>query len=214
MFDLDGTLLDGDSHVALLRSLLADRAVPVRVRAEIIGGAAAWAVGLLDNTWTKAVAARALAGRTEAELLAGIGAFCKTSVLPKLRAAMVAEVGAARRAGRTTVLLSASLQPVVDVVAEAVGADLAVGARLDLGGGVVSGRLEGEVPWGEAKARALVRIASERGADLATSSGWGDSDADRHFLALVGEPRAVTPDRRLRAHAIRRGWPIVNGRGP
>lgn len=212
VFDLDGTLVDGDSHAALLRGLLGDRAVPAALRAEIVGGAAAWAVGLLDNTWTKSVAARALAGRSEAEIARGADALCRGWVMPRLRHAVVADVERARRAGRTTVLLSASLQPVVDAVAVALGIDVAVGARLGADGGVLTGALVGEVPWGEAKARALARLAAERGADLAASSGWGDSHADRFFLALVGEAHAVAPDRRLRAHAERRGWVIVEGR--
>ena len=209
IFDLDGTLIDGDSHVMLLRGLLGDAAVPLRVRLEIVFGAAAWAVGLLDNTWTKAVAARAFAGWSEARLGARMEAFAATRVLPRLRPKMVEEVRAARRAGRFVVLLSASLQPVVEIVAREVGADLAVGARLAIEDGVVTGRLAGAVPREMEKVRAIERLATERGADLAASSSWGDAFADRFVLARVGEPHAVTPDRRLRAYARERGWPIV-----
>jgi HAD superfamily hydrolase (TIGR01490 family) len=209
VFDVDGTLLEGDSHVRLLRALVADGGVPLGARAGIIEAAVRYVLGFASNTRIKEVAARAFAGRRDEEVRAFCRAFAERAVLGLLRPALVAEVRDEARRGRLVVLLSASLEPIVAPVGAAVGADRVVAARLALANGIVTGALDGEVPYGPAKARALVQLATELGADLASSSGYGDHHADLDFLRLVGEPHAVSPDARLRAAARHAGWPIL-----
>ena len=53
------------------------------------------------------------------------------------------------------------------------------------------------------------RFAAEHGIDLAKSYFYTDSYSDLPMLLKVGGPRAVNPDRRLRRHAQRAGWPIL-----
>jgi putative phosphoserine phosphatase / 1-acylglycerol-3-phosphate O-acyltransferase len=209
VFDLDGTLLDGDSHALLLWELLGDASVPPRARARIVAAALAWALGLAPNAEIKAVAARALRGRSVAALAPWWASFHARRVAPRLRPWMVERARIEREEGRAVVLLSASLHPVVACAGEAVGARFVVAARLEAKEGALTGRLDGEVPWGPAKARALDALAAQTGADLSRSTGYGDGRADIDFLQRVGGAFAVTPDAGLRACARRRGWPIL-----
>jgi len=55
-------------------------------------------------------------------------------------------------------------------------------------------------------------LAAERGYDLDRCSAYSDSINDLPMLQCVGEPHAVNPDRRLRALAAERAWPIHNFR--
>lgn len=206
VFDLDGTLVDGDSHAALLRALALDRAVPARVRAEIVFGGLSWALGRRDNGWTKSVAARALAGRPVDVLLR----FGEERVLPRVRPALAARVRSDREEGFVTLMLSASLEPAITPVARALGFDFVAGTRLSLARGVIVGHLDGDALHGPAKANFLDRFACEHGAELARSRGYGDSHADRWFLERLGEPCAVAPDRRLGRLARARGWAILD----
>ena len=46
------------------------------------------------------------------------------------------------------------------------------------------------------------------GLDLAACSAYSDSFNDLPMLSMVGDPVAINPDSRLRAHAKAQGWRI------
>ena len=83
-----------------------------------------------------------------------------------------------------------------------------VASRLE----VVDGKYTGEIDYyayGKEKARAMQRLAEERGYDLAQCYAYSDSVTDVPMLAAVGFPHAVNPDKDLRKEAAARGWPVL-----
>ncbi len=62
---------------------------------------------------------------------------------------------------------------------------------------------------GEEKAAWCANFAAERGIELGACWGYADSYYDLPFLTALGHPVAVNPDRRLRAAAHNRQWPII-----
>jgi phosphoserine phosphatase len=52
-------------------------------------------------------------------------------------------------------------------------------------------------------------LAAERGYSLPHCYAYSDSVTDLPMLEIVGNPRAVNPDRALRRIAQRRGWPVL-----
>ncbi|MGH8960499.1 MAG: HAD family hydrolase [Jatrophihabitantaceae bacterium] len=74
--------------------------------------------------------------------------------------------------------------------------------------GVYTGALVGDVLHGEAKARAVRRLAEREYLDLSRCSAYSDSINDIPMLSLVGHAVAVNPDSALRAEARTRGWEI------
>jgi len=63
--------------------------------------------------------------------------------------------------------------------------------------------------FGEAKARAVKRLAAETGLDLARCFAYGDSAQDRWLLSIVGKATAVNPSTDLASIAHSCGWPIL-----
>jgi HAD superfamily hydrolase (TIGR01490 family) len=123
------------------------------------------------------------------------------------------------RQGNKIVLVTGTLEPLalgVAVLVKSVlrdrGCDAGVhvlATRLEERDGRWSGRIEGEAMFGEAKGRAIRKLAEEWGLDLARCSAYGDSASDRWMLESVGKAYAVNPTWRLRRIARRRGWPII-----
>ncbi len=209
VYDLDGTILDGDSHAILLAELvLAPARRRGRARRHRARGRRL-ALGLVDDDHTKATAARALAGMTAAQIRAWAEPHLARAVLPRVRPAMAARVERDREAGFATLLLSASLDDVVAAVARSLRFDHAAGTRLAYDGGRATGRIDGEALRGEEKAHYLARFARSHGVDLSRSRAYGDRVSDAPLLSLVGEPFAVHPDRGLRRIARLRGWPVL-----
>jgi phosphoserine phosphatase len=62
---------------------------------------------------------------------------------------------------------------------------------------------------GDEKAEWCASFARERSLNLAACWGYADSYYDLPFLAGVGHPVAVNPDRRLAATARARQWLVV-----
>jgi HAD superfamily hydrolase (TIGR01490 family) len=210
VYDLDGTLLDGDSHIALLTEFVVRSRAPIRSRSKVVAGAAQWALRLRDDDGTKTLAAEVLAtlppGRTDA----WIHRFVCERVLPRVRPEMRRRLRVDRTAGFTTMLLSASLDAPVRIVARALGFDHFAATALARLDGVYLGRIEASPLRGAAKAEYLRRFARDHDADLSRARGYGDRGSDVPFLELVGEKFAVHPDRALRKIARARGWNIID----
>jgi HAD superfamily phosphoserine phosphatase-like hydrolase len=121
------------------------------------------------------------------------------------------------------VLVTGTLEPLARKAALALEAELAArgiavtirvcATRLEQMGDRWTGRILGEAMFGEAKARAAERLASELCLDLLRSYAYGDSTNDRWLLESVGKQRAVNPSAQFALIARARRWPILNWDG-
>jgi|Deesub1362B_J571_1020462.scaffolds.fasta_scaffold01445_8 HAD superfamily hydrolase (TIGR01490 family) len=107
------------------------------------------------------------------------------------------------------ILLSGSLQELVDEIASAAGADLAVGVHLEYADDRVTGRICGIYPFGRDKVLALRKVIDFESVNWKDSWAFADRLADLPVFRLVGHPVAVSPERRLRKLALREGWEIL-----
>lgn len=122
--------------------------------------------------------------------------------------------------GHAIVLVSGTLEPLASAAALALVLRLAVGGvtasigvcatRLEEADGIWTGRVVGEAMFGEAKARAVKKIAKELQLDLSRCYAYGDGANDRWLLAAVGKPAAVNPSRKLARIAQEQGWPVLH----
>jgi HAD superfamily hydrolase (TIGR01490 family) len=116
-------------------------------------------------------------------------------------------------AGHEVWIITASPVEVGELIGRRLGATGALGTVAEHLDGYYTGRLVGDMMHGRAKARAVLALAEEEGIDLASSFAYGDSMHDVPILSTVGHPVAINPDRRLRRHAQRVGWPVQEFRG-
>jgi HAD superfamily hydrolase (TIGR01490 family) len=111
-------------------------------------------------------------------------------------------------AGRDVVIMSASGAEIVEQIGRMLGADHAIGTRME----VVDGRYTGEIDfyaYAENKALAVQELAEQQGYDLPSCYAYSDSVTDLPMLELVGHPYVVNPDRTLRREAIARDWAVL-----
>ena len=111
-------------------------------------------------------------------------------------------------AGQRVWLVTATPVEVAAVIARRLGLTGALGTVAESREGVYTGRLVGEILHGEAKAEAVRALAAREGLDLTQCAAYSDSANDIPMLELVGQPCAVNPDSRLRAHARTNGWRV------
>ena len=112
-----------------------------------------------------------------------------------------------RERGERVYIVSATLQEIVDHIAEDLGFDGAIGSTCEVVDGVYTGKsLRGA--HGEGKALALRELAGAEQLDLSASTAYSDSYSDVPFLEAVGHPVAVNPEAKLATIARKRGWPV------
>ncbi len=136
-------------------------------------------------------------------------AALESEVLPRLSARGREEVRRHQAAGRRVVLLTGTLDFLGEPLRAWLGAERLLAARPEVQEGRLTGRLAEAHPYGAHKRELLLRLSADEGLDLASSYAYADHHTDVDFLAAVGHPVAVNPDRRLRGVAHQRQWEIA-----
>ncbi|UAL29341.1 HAD-IB family hydrolase [Nocardioides rotundus] len=110
--------------------------------------------------------------------------------------------------GQRVWLVTAAPIEIARVIAQRLGLTGAMGTVAEHEDDVYTGRLVGDLLHGPAKAEAVRALAEREGLELDRCSAYSDSSNDLPLLELVGDPCAINPDARLRAHARSSGWRV------
>ncbi len=110
--------------------------------------------------------------------------------------------------GQRVWLVTAAPIEIAQIIARRLGLTGAMGTVAEHVDGVYTGRLVGDLLHGPAKSEAILALAAREGLDLSRCSAYSDSINDLPMLGLVGDPCAINPDARLRAHAREHGWRV------
>lgn len=210
-FDLDRTLLRRSSALAL--------AGPFRERGLIsrrqLLQAAAWQLLFVARGASHAAVRRAaedglrlLAGYRPEDLRELVAEAMEPVLRPLVYAEPLSLVEHHRDRGERVFVVSATLQEIVEAIADELGFDGALGTICEVRNGRYTGRALRAL-HAEAKAECLREVARNEGFDLTECTAYSDSHTDLPFLEAVGHPVAVNPDRELRRAAADRGWPVL-----
>jgi HAD superfamily hydrolase (TIGR01490 family) len=110
--------------------------------------------------------------------------------------------------GQRVWLVTAAPVEIASTIARRLGLTGAMGTVAEHVDGVYTGQLVGDLLHGPAKAEAVKALAAREGLDLARCSAYSDSSNDLPMLSMVGDPCAINPDAKLRAHARANGWRV------
>jgi HAD superfamily hydrolase (TIGR01490 family) len=206
-FDLDRTLLRRSSALALAPTFRAQKLISRRQLAR----AAAWQLMFMLRGASADTVRRAaeegllvLRGYSPKEMQALVVEAMERVLKPLVYAESLDLVELHRSRDEPVYIVSATLQEIVQVIADDLGFDGALGTICEVENGKYTGRATRPL-HAENKARCIQGL----GYDLAASTAYSDSHTDLPFLEAVGHPVAVNPDRRLRRIASQRGWPVL-----
>ena len=136
--------------------------------------------------------------------------YCERILIAHLFPRAVELIEANRAAGIEPVLVTGSPDFIVAPLARHLGLVDFVANRFIFSRGRATGRLAEPVMAGDEKAVWCAGYAASHDMDLRDCWGYADSHYDTAFLAALGHPVAVNPDRRLRAAALSRQWPVLH----
>ncbi len=106
------------------------------------------------------------------------------------------------------VVVSGATKFVVQPLAERLKIEHMLYTRLEVEGGVFTGRVIEPICFEEGKIYWLQQFIDEHDIDLAKSWFYTDSITDMPLMDIVGHPVAVNPDPLLYRTAVKRRWPV------
>ncbi|MES2994002.1 MAG: HAD-IB family hydrolase [Pseudomonadota bacterium] len=213
LFDLDHTLLSGDSDVLWCEFLMdegvLERAVFAPRNAEMARRYAEASVSAQDFCEFYVAT---LAGRSPAEWRPLCDRFLSAVIAPRIPPAAHALVETHRARGDRLVLTTATNRVLTGMTAEHLGIDDLLATEVELVGGRCTGRTAGVLNMREGKVERLRAwlVAEALPARLLDEAVfYSDSANDLPLLRAVAEPVVVDPDEALHRHAVAAGWPVL-----
>jgi HAD superfamily hydrolase (TIGR01490 family) len=213
LFDLDHTLLHGDSDVLWCEFLVdegvLDRQAFAARNAEMEAG---YQAGTVNAAAFTGFYMGTLAGRSPARWEPLRRRFLAERIVPRIPRDAVALVREHLAAQVLVVMTTATNRFITELTAAHFGIAHLLATETELREGVFTGRPTGTLNMREGKVARLHAFLAERGLALADlhSTAYSDSINDLPLLQAVDLPVAVDPDARLGAIARERGWRVLN----
>jgi len=211
IFDLDHTLLDGDSDY-LWGQFLVEQG---RVDGEAYERQnklfyEAYQAGTLDIDAFARFSLAPLAAHEPQELHQLHRGFMREKIEPRVAAGARALLDRHRRAGDTLIITTATNRFITEPIAALLGVPNLLATDPEMIDGRYTGRITGHANFREGKVLRLREWLEHRRIQYARSTCYSDSHNDLPLLGFADTAVAVDPDPILRAEAERRGWAVIS----
>ena len=214
LFDLDNTLLTGDSDFEWAQFLI-EQGVIDRELYESKNQAFydQYKAGTLDIHEFLDFQLKPLSRHARKVLDAWHEEFMRGKVCGMMGAPAQALVARHRAAGDVCVIITATNSFVTAPIARAFGVEHLIATEPEQQDGEFTGRVAGVPSFREGKITRLESWMAERGWNwhsFSDTTFYSDSLNDLPLMSLVKNPVAVDPDATLREHAVRHGWSVIS----
>ena len=211
IFDLDNTLLGGDSDYLWGRFLCEKGIVDGRsYDRENLRFYEEYKAGTLDIYEFLRFSLRPLSGHDMETLAGWHRQFMQEKIEPIMLPKANALLQKHRAQGDYLLIITATNRFVTEPIAKAFGVDELIATDPEIVNGRYSGGVSGVPCFQQGKVTRLEQWLQQTGNNLAGSYFYSDSRNDIPLLEMVEKPVAVDPDETLEDHARLKGWPIIS----
>lgn len=211
LFDLDNTLLNGDSDHAwglYLAKVGAVDAVEQEQMQDYFYQQ--YLAGSLDIDEFLQFQLKPLTQHPVAQLHAWRTDFIEQIIQPMINKGKADLLTTHREAQDTILIITATNNFITRPIADILGVNTLLATTVEFIDGRYTGAYLGTACYAHGKVSKLNDWMAGTQASLENSCFYSDSINDLPLLELVKHPIAVTPDKQLRAHAMNAGWQIIN----
>ena len=211
IFDLDHTLLDGDSDYLWGEYMVENRIVEekaYRQRNQVFFEE--YQRGELDNESYLEFSLEPLTRHTIEELHAWREDYVQTWIKPIVAPGAWSLLKQHREQAHELLIISATNRFITEPIAALLEVPALLSTEPEIVNNRYTGRYLGTPTYREGKVTALREWLGSSGHDLADSYFYSDSINDLALLEQVENPVVAHPDDELRAIAVERGWRIID----
>ncbi|MGD2171245.1 MAG: HAD family hydrolase [Gammaproteobacteria bacterium] len=211
IFDLDHTLLNGDSDYLWGEYMVENEIVDAReYRQRNLVFYEEYQRGELDNETYLAFALKPLTRYPIEQLYAWRADFIESWIRPIVVAGAESLLRQHRDQGHELLIVSATNLFVTEPIAALLGVDTILSTEPEIVDNRYTGRYLGTPTYQQGKVTVLRQWLDDTGRDLIGSYFYSDSINDLALLEQVDNPVAVHPDDELKAIAENRNWKIID----
>lgn len=214
LFDLDNTLLAGDSDFQWGQFLIEEGVLNREVHeSRNLQFYEDYKQGKLDIHAFLEFQLKPLAQYPRAHLESWHERYMERKVRPMMTPKAHALIDRHRANGDLLMIITATNGFVTGPIAKAFGIEHLIATTVEEVNGSYTGRAIGTPSFQEGKIIRLKEWLADRGqtlADFETSWFYSDSHNDLPLMKLVTNPVAVDPDPTLKAYAEEQGWPVIS----
>lgn len=211
IFDLDHTLINGDSDYAwgefVADKGLVDSASYRRSNAKFFSD---YKAGQLDMLAYQEFVLEPMARFTLDEIDALHREFMSAKISPMRLPKANRLLNKHREQGDRILIITATNRFITAPIAQALGVDELIATEGEVKSNRLTGKVKGTPCYREGKVKRLEGWMREQGQSLSGSYFYSDSHNDLPLLKIVTHPVAVDPDDTLRSYAERMQWPIIS----
>jgi len=211
IFDLDNTLLNGDSDYLwgqfLVDNNIVDGQHYEQKNQEFYYQ---YTQGTLDIHEFLAFSLKPLSEHPTEQLFKWRDAFMREKILPIVLDKAIKLVDSHRQRGNTLMIITATNQFVTKPIAEHFGIPHLLATNPEMINGQYTGQVEGIPCFQEGKVTRLQSWLTKHNADLTDSWFYSDSHNDIPLLEKVSHAVAVNPDETLQQYATEQQWDIIS----
>lgn len=208
IFDLDNTLLDGDSESMWSDFLFENKIVDEIFVSRIAAYFDEYEKGRLDLFPYESYLMSSIKLIPEEELNHFRGLYLDR-IRNVIRPVLVDILEQHRSQNHELLLITAANNFLAQPIAKILEFRHLICTQIDTRYGENTGKIIGTPAYRDGKTVLLKKWLIENGQTLKDSWGYSDSHNDLPILSMVQHPVAVVPDDILRAHAILSGWKII-----
>ena len=214
VFDFDGTCIDGNSPVMLVKHLALKRMLGKRVTLRIGLWGLRYKLRLPQNeSWVRGMVFSAFEGKPVQKVDAFLAKFYEDVVASRWRDEATAAMQRHVDEGMAVVIVSATFEPIVLRAMQDHPFQYQVSTRMKVAAdGTYTREVEGLPVEGDEKLAAVTRFANARfgQGNWELAHAYGDHHSDRTILKAAKTAHAVDPDRPLTRTARSLGWEILD----
>ena len=211
LFDLDNTLLAGDSDHGWGQFMVSERLVDGDdYAAKNDAFYQDYLAGTLDMVAYAEFALAPLTRYSAEQLKVIHQKFMQTTVIPMVAIKAQALLKKHREAGDVLVIITATNDFITAPIAQYLNIPHLIATPTQCIDGRYTGKLSGSPCFKEGKIDKLNAWMTLHKKTIEGACFYSDSHNDLPLLELVEEPFAVDPDATLKAHALANGWPVMS----
>jgi HAD superfamily hydrolase (TIGR01490 family) len=214
LFDLDNTLLAGDSDFEWGQFLIGEGVLDREVhQARNVQFYEDYKAGTLDINAFLEFQLKPLSRHPRSQLDAWHAKYMEQKIRPMITEKSRALVQKHRDNGDLMVIITATNSFVTGPIAREFGIDHLIGTNPEQINGEFTGRVTGVPSFKEGKVTRMhqwLESREQRLKDFETTWFYSDSHNDLPLMKLVSNPVAANPDAQLQAYAEANSWPIIS----